>query len=787
MEQFLQYTILGLVLGGIYGIAASGLVLTCTTSGIFNFGHGSIAMLSAFVYWQVRFGWHWPAPLALVAVLGVFAPALGALLHVSIMRGLRETTEITRITVTVALTVGSLALANWIWDPTVPRRFDYFFGGTHQVSIAGSRITYHELFALATAVVIAVGLRFFFARTRTGVGMRAVVDDPPLLRLSGGRPDRLATLSWALGSMLAALAGILITPILGGSLDPNALTLLVIDAFAAAVFGRLRSVPLTFLGAVVLGLANNYVLAYFPSERWTWTSDFRISLPMILLFVVLLWLPQDRLRGATITRARERFRVPTLRSAVAWAVVLVVVMFLLKEIMAPTVVNTMVTGMTFAIIALSLVPLTGYAGEINLAPVSFGAIGTIIAYHYGITGHGVDTRMTIWGLLLAAAVCAVVGALVALPALRLRGLYLALATMAFGVFVSTMVVADTVPRVLPLVHTRFSIFPNGTLNVPRPRFGPIDLANGGQFLMVVTVLFAVLGVLMVTLRRSGYGQRLVALKDSPAACATLGQNPVRLKLSVFMLSAAIAGVGGALMSTAVVSVSPDRFTIFVSLGLVMTVVVAGIGYVSGALAGGLLAGVGFVALQDVFAKVGTDHATLQGLFSFLGHFSTVLPALIGVSLSRNPTGFVNDLIERYEVFRRARIMLGAGLVIEAGLYLLAYTDTISNWWFVALTALLGAAWPRITSAVLDRLAARAVSAVPGLSLTAAPGGSSGAGRVPLELVGVDVPFTPAHRALLDRALGLPEPPPAAAARATTGSSAAGRARVAVSAAQVPAS
>ncbi|ONH28364.1 ABC transporter permease subunit [Pseudofrankia asymbiotica] len=757
MEQFLQYTILGLVLGGIYGIAASGLVLTCTTSGIFNFGHGSIAMLSAFIYWQIRFDWNWPAPLALIAVLGVFAPALGALLHLSIMRGLRETTEITRITVTVALTVGSLALANWIWDPTVPRRFDYFFGPTHQVNVLGSHITYHELLALTAAVVIAVGLRFFFYRTRTGVGMRAVVDDPPLLRLTGGRPERLATLSWAFGAMLAALAGILITPILGGSLDPNALTLLVIDAFAAAVFGRLRSVPLTFLGAVVLGLANNYVLAYFPSERWTWTSNFRISLPMILLFVVLLRLPQDRLRGGTITRARERFRVPTMRMALSWAVILVVGMFLLKEIMAPTVVNTMVTGMTFAIVALSLVPLTGYAGEINLAPVSFGAIGTIIAYHYGITGSGPDTRMTVWGLLLAAVVCAVVGALVALPALRLRGLYLALATMAFGVFVSTMVVADTVPRVLPLLHIKFSIFPNGTLNVPRPRLGAIDLADGGTFLMVVTILFAVLGVLMVALRRSGYGHRLVALKDSPAACATLGQNPVRLKLSVFMLSAAIAGLGGALMSSALVSVNPDRFTIFVSLGLVMTVVVAGIGHVSGALAGGLLAGVGFVALQNVFDKVGTDHSSLHGLFSFLGQFSTVLPALIGVGLSRNPTGFVNDIIETFAVFRRARAMLGAGLALQAVVYLLAYTDTISNWWFVALSFLLWGIWPRVTPLVTDRFVLAARARKVGLAV-------AGSGEVPLELVGVDVPFAPEHLALLDRTLGLPGTPAMRAAR-----------------------
>src|SRR5438105_15475581 len=115
MEQFLQYTILGLVLGGIYGIAASGLVLTYTTSGIFNFAHGAIAMLAAFAYWQLRVDWGWPAPLALFVVLGVLAPLLGALLHVGIMRGLRETAVVTKIVVTVALMLGVLALWTWSW------------------------------------------------------------------------------------------------------------------------------------------------------------------------------------------------------------------------------------------------------------------------------------------------------------------------------------------------------------------------------------------------------------------------------------------------------------------------------------------------------------------------------------------------------------------------------------------------------------------------------------------------------------------------------------------------
>jgi branched-chain amino acid transport system permease protein len=743
MENFLQYTILGLVTGGVYGIAASGLVVTYTTSGIFNFAHGAIGMLAAFTYWQVRFGWGWPAPLALLAVLGVAAPVLGALLYGVVMRGLRGTAEVTRIVVPVSVMLGFLALATWIWDPTprTPRLFLMFFGADNTVSIAGVNVTWHELLALVLAAVIALALRFLFFRTRNGVAMRAVVDDPDLLELNGGRPERLAMLSWALGAFLAALAGILITPIQGSAMSATALTLLVIDAFAAAMFGRLRSVPRTFLGALVLGLAGSYVIGYFPAERWTWTGNFRVSLPMIALFIVLLFLPQDRLRGTTILRTRERFRMPSVRSAAVAGLVLVGVMFLLREILAPTAINSLAFAMTAAVVALSLVLLTGYAGEINLAVLSFGAIGAIVVHHYGVSGSGGGARSTLWGYVLAAAVCAVVGALVALPSLRLRGLYLALSTLAFGVFVSNMVLREITERKLPLLHTEFSIFPSGNLTVPRPKIGPVDLAAMPTFLMAVTVMFAVIGVGLVALRQSSYGRRLTALKDSPAASATLGQSPVALKLSVFMLSAAIAGVGGALMTSQLGSANLDRYDIFLSLSLLVLTVVGGIGYVSGALFGGILFGVGFLALRNTFDKLGVDYPDAEGLFDFLARFTTVLPALMGVSIGRNPTGAVEQIVVEFGALRRAKPVVVAGCAAVAVGYLLARNDSISNWWFVVL----------VGAVVVAMLVAAKRLAPPALA-GATP--ADGHEDVPLELVGVARPFEPADRDMLDRELGL---------------------------------
>ncbi|WP_127782366.1 ABC transporter permease [Rhodococcus sp. X156] len=738
MNAFVTFTILGLVLGAVYAIAASGLVLTYNTSGIFNFAHGAQAMLGAFCYWQLRSGWGLPTPVALLITLGVIGPLMGWGLYLFIMKGLRNTAEVTKIVVTVSILLGAIYLSHWFWDPKDSRSSEKFFGNSSQIDLFGSVISTHDLIALVVAVLIAIGLRIMFTRTRMGVSMRGAVDDPDLLRLNGHNPERIAATSWAMGSVLAVLAGILITPISGGSLEANALTLLVIDAFAAAMFGKLKSIPRTFVGAIVLGLASTYVLAYFPST-WTWTSNFRISLPMIVLFMVLIVLPHDRLSGAAV-RTRERANVPTVRSAIAWGAFLVVAVFLIKLLMVDSAVTLLTTGMTFAIIALSLTVLTGYAGQMNLAAISFGAVATVVVFHFGTTTFGYESRTTLVGVLLGMAAAAVVGGIVALPALRLRGLYLALATLAFGVFLSNMVLNDISQH--ELFGKKFSLFTDGNLLIPPVKVGPLDLKDGDTFLMTTTALFALIGIGLVALRNSGYGRRLAAMKDSEAASATLGQSLVRLKLSVFVISAAIAGLGGILMSSAIGSVQSDSFSVLVSLSLLMLTVAAGIGYVTGALFGGIMSGVGFTMVISTFNDLAMDHENLSSVYTTLGHIAAVSPALIGLGVGANPSGTVHQVTEGYRALRNAKPVLIGGAVIEVILYLLAYTDTIDKWWFGILTITLVFLLPvfgqmLMPEAVLgkEEIARRKVT--------------------PPELIGVDVPFSERDRHALDQKLGLP--------------------------------
>ncbi len=739
MTEFLTFTLLGIVLGAVYGIAASGLVITYNTSGIFNFAHGAEAMLGAFMYWQLHVGWGLPTWLSLVLVLGGFAPLMGAVLYFVIMRGLRDTAEVTKIIVTVAVLLGAVALSEWIWNPQTPRTLDPFFGLASKVTVFGAALTTHEVITFFVAVAIVVALWLLFYQTKAGVAMRGVVDDPALLQLNRQDPQLVSALSWIIGGFLAVLAGVLITPISGGSLDANALTLLVIDTFAAAMFGRLRSIPLTFVGALVLGLASNYVVGYFPSS-WSWTGNFRLSLSMIMLFIVLIVVPSGRLT-ATARRTRERYRVPSVRQAAIGGAALVVGVILIRLLMVQEDVTVLTVGMSFAIMALSLTLLTGYAGQPNLGVVSFGAVATLVVYHLGLTGHGVHSTMTLWGLVVAVAITGIVGALVALPALRLRGLYLALATMAFGVFVSRMILADITQH--ELFGVKYSIFTAGSLIVPPLKVGPLDLRDSTTFLMTTTVVFALIGIGLVAMRNSGHGRRLAAMKDSPVALSMLGQSLLGLKVGVFALSAALAGLGGVFMSSALGTVSATNFDITLSLSLVMLTVSAGIGYVTGALAGGILAGVGFAVLVNTFNHLATGNPGAHGSYTFLANLMTVLPALIGITIGQNPSGFLHELFVGYRrLLAKAKPVLAGGVAINLIVYLLALTKTVDNWWFGIVTYIVLFLLPTFGQILMP-------------AAMRPPGAPVREPEPAWERIGIAEPYTVAAREELDRRLGLP--------------------------------
>ncbi len=613
MSEFLRYTIFGLAFAGVYFIAASGLVVTYTASGIFNFAHGAVAMIAAFSYWELRVQHSWPAPLALVVVLFVEAPLIGVVIERVIMRNLGGAATITNIVVTIGLLVTLLGIGSVVWAPTkfastpsLPRFFQ-----ADVVTVVGAPIPWHYLIVLALSALIAFGLWVLLAGTRLGIAMRAVVDDRNLARLNGENPAFASAASWVVGCMLAALAGILLAPIL--ALDVARLTLLVINAYAVAVVGRLRSLPLTALGAVILGLTLSYFdwglskMQHVP----VLVQSIHDSLPIIMLFVVLLVLPQDRTRLTATLHTRGTTTVTSMKTALAAGLAFVGAAWFVEGLLHGSLLRAVGQGLALAIVMLSLVLLTGYAGQISLAQLAFAGLG-VLAASWLPQALGASPI----GLITAAAFAGLIGAVVALPCLRLRDLYLALGTMAFA-----LVVEQNVLGQIPGFATDSKSF---------TRWGPLE--SDRAYFVAIAAVFVLLAWLVVFLRRGEFGRRLQAMKDSPAACTTLGLDLTRTKVQVFALAAAIAGAGGFLLAGWKGTVGKDDFSLLTgplsALPLLLLAVVGGITVVSGAMIGALL----LVALPQIAA----EHPSLNNLM-------ILLPGLVGISLARNPDGLVSDV------------------------------------------------------------------------------------------------------------------------------------------------
>lgn len=613
MQEFLAYGIVGLTTAAIYAVIGSGLVLTYTTTGVFNFAHGAAGMLAAFTYWQLTVGWGWPVPVALAVVLLVAAPAFGLGVERVLMRPIQGLGEAQRLVVTVAMLSGLIALARWIWNPNVVRSIPAFFADSAPLRLGLATVTWHQAITMIVAVVIAVSLWALLHRTRTGAEMRATVDDRALAGLVGADPVRASRVAWILGTQLAAVGGILIAPEL--TMDATQLSLLIVSAYTAAVFGRLRSLPLTFAGAVVVGLLESYLTGYLPNNSFL--PGLRLSAPALLLFAALLVFPHGRLRGRD--RRLRPVPAPTMRGTAAFAAAVVAAGVVLAAVLSQADLITYGAIFSLGLVALSYVPLAGYAGQISLCQLSMAGIGALVWAHLGADGQW-------WALLAAIGVSALAGALVAVPALRLSGIYLALGTAAFAT------VCDQWFFTLPtfdVAGVRISLFNTGSVSAVGPRLFGWRLASGQDLMVLAAVFLALASVGVAALRRGRFGRRLIALRDSEAAYATLGGSLLLARVAVFALAAGIAGLGGALYAMQQQSVTAIQFSLVAGLPLFLLAVVGGLASVGDGLFTGAMTGGVFTALVEVAP--------------WSANLAALLPALAGLGLGRNPDGLVPAL------------------------------------------------------------------------------------------------------------------------------------------------
>ncbi len=603
MSSFLEFTLIGISGGCVFAIAASGLVLTYTTTGVFNFAHGAVGMVSAFIFYQLRTEIGLPAPVALLIVLGILAPLVGLALE-RIMRTFRGAPPGTTLTVTIALTILLIGVVQYTLQSDGEAQTPTYLFGDNKVSILGASVRYDDVLFFLVAVGVALGLRYLLKFTRLGVAMRAVVDNPDLAALTGAPPITIARASWVLGSMLAAGAGVLYSPT-AGKLDAVNLTFFVLAAYGAAVFGRLKSLVLTFAGAIVLGLVQGYAPIAFPTtELW---NHLQVGVPGVFLFLVLLALPEAKLSVGRVV-GRDTPPVPGLSASLVRAALFVPAIALLATVAGDNLLD-LTRALVYATLLLSLVLLTGYSGQISLAQYVFFGLG---AFAMGKVAGG----DSIIGMGAAAAIAVPLGVVIALPALRLQGLYLALVTFALAQVSRDVIFQDT------------RIYGLGGVTVGRLEVFGVDFSSDRAFAALCGIVFALVGVGVLALRRGSFGRRLAAMRDSQAACATLGMDVRRTKLAVFALSSAIAGLAGALHGGLGFTAGQLDFEPLFNVLLFLFAFVGGITTVTGALLGGIL----FAALPLVQSEAP----------EFAGLVFAVI-AVTALALGKQPNGLAGLL------------------------------------------------------------------------------------------------------------------------------------------------
>ncbi len=650
LRAFLQ----GTPPGTVYALIALGFVLTYKTSGVFNLAFGAQAYISAAMYFQAREAWGWPTLPALGLSVFVLAPAIGLVLERLIFRHLRTASSVAKLVVALGL---SVALPH-LFDLIVG--FEAVAGRTPRGIVAdGASVFYDpfgvygfsrdELMAMGVAVVGMVALAALFRFSPIGLQMRAVVESPRMTELNGIRADRVSAFSWALSSLFAGMAGVLIAPRFNTLAAPDFFNLVVV-AVAAAAVGRLVSLPRALAGGLGLGILIAFSDTFLP--RWSddhgWLRPFQENLtpamPFVVLFAVLVLWPAirrsreaaDPLSGvdppppslAAATRSAGLTRATRIFALVFFSVVGIVVftradaswLFLVTQ------------AVILATIYLSITVITGFAGQISLCQGTFAAIGGFSVFQLA-DRHGMSVLLA---AVIGAAIAAAVGAVLSLPVLRLGGIWVAIATLAFAFFFDAVMVKFS------WVGGGGTSLLQGT-RVPRPTLGPWDLADDRTFLVLALLVFVVVSLAVMQLREGTVGRTLRALRGSEVAAESIGISPARARVTAFAVSAFIAGLGGAMLSIHQQNVNySSNFSPFAALFWLVLVVSLGSRTVEGAAqAGAAYALFDAVLLRGaLFGWVLRSAERIPGMFPVSPKWRFILFGLGTIQFARHPEGLV---------------------------------------------------------------------------------------------------------------------------------------------------
>jgi sulfate-transporting ATPase len=645
MTDYVNFLLLGLGNGAVFAALAVALVVTYRSSGVLNFATGAMALHAAYTYAFLREGElltpvpfgpktidlgapmsFWPA----LALTMVIEALLGMLLYALVFRPLRNARPLAKavgsigvmlvLTAIVAERAGSDQI---LVAPIFPR---------DNLTVGDVRIVSDRLWFALTIVAVTLVLAAVYRYTRFGIATRAASESEVGALVSGISPERIALVNWAISAMVAGLAGVLIAPLV--PLIPGTYTLFIVPALAAAVLGRFSAVLPAVIGGLCIGALQS--LAVFLRGRHSWFPEQGVSelIPLVLVLGALLVRSQPLPSRGTLV-LQTLGRAPRPRSFLVPAAVGTLAGLIAVFATDGGHRSAVMTTFIFGVISLSLVVVTGYCGQISLAQLTLA----------GVAGFLLSPLTESWGVpfplapVIAAAGATVIGVVVGLPALRIRGLLVGVVTLTLAVTVEAL-------------WFRNNDFNGGVdgAQVADPSLFGIDLGVGtgtefprpafGVLCLTVLVMTAV-GV--ARLRTSRLGSAMLAVRANERSAAAAGISVVRVKIIGFAIGAFIAGIGGCLLAYKQTNVTYQSFSAVAGLTVFSTAFLAGITSVSGGIVAGVIAAGGILFLSvDRAVDIGAYYPILSGL----GVIVTVI---------QNPEGIVGPAHAQREARRRARL------------------------------------------------------------------------------------------------------------------------------------
>ena len=607
---FIQFVVLGLGLGGLYALSGQGIVLIYRGSGVVNFSQGAIGAAAAYAFYELHDNsWNLPFAVSLaIAVIG--AGVLGGLIYYLIMRPLRNSSALVRLVATLGVLAVIQSFLLIIYGSEILIVPSFYSQSIVQL---GSQISIgaDQLVIIGVAILVTLVLWLVYKKTSFGLATSAVAENQRAAAALGWSPDRIAGANWVLGAAFGGLAGVLLFPVV--TLTVASLTNVVIAALAVALVANFRSFPVTLIAGLVIGAVESVL------GRYTTITGLANSVPVI---VIVLWLMS---RGATLpTRGSTLQRLPELGNGrirwpfVAFGVVLSLV-FIFTLPLQWTNGFTVTFGM--GLVILSIVVVSGYAGQLSLCQFALAGVGAYFAGRLVSADHVSFTLALIIGVLGTVPV----GALIALPAVRLRGINLAIATLGIGLVIQFMLFGNT---------SLTGGFVGTNVGENRSFLGiGIDPIASPKRYAVFALVFFVLGALCVArLRRSRLGGRFIAVRTNERAAASIGVSLARTKLAAFAVGSALAALGGIILAFSQTNIEySSQFDYSNSYLLMAYAVIGGLGYASGSVVGATFASgaLGAVIVSNLISsETVTAYVPLVGGILLL---ATLLQAPEGVA------------------------------------------------------------------------------------------------------------------------------------------------------------